>query len=543
MGKNIPLDFEALEKTYKAYLAEDNHVTNAAKKLGLARSTVRERLDRYAEITGVDLMKKLAGGTVEGVKPLKESLPKKGTIKRYILTTAQNNTHINKPFWQNILAFAEHLGARIMISRITYNKASYRANTVKVNKGPTIEDEEEMWFDPQLNGHFHDERILLAPTLAFCAEQQINPTAVRPLSGFNTFPASSISAIFPHTTFSMESTAVMRGSPAKLNYTTGAVTLKNYIQKKEGMKAEFHHAFGALLVEVNDKGEWWVRQLNAVDDGSFYDLEYLVKDGTVTAGHRVEAINWGDIHNEELDPVVAEANWGEGGILDSLKPRFQMMHDTIDFYARNHHRRHDPHAGFARFVENRGGVEDEMKRVAIFLNVTSYRDWCTTYVVDSNHDNALKRWLREADYRTDPENAEFFLTCQQAQYSAIRKKDPNFHLAEHALRALGVVAEVRFLRADESFLLCKTIEAGMHGHLGPNGTRGDPWSLSRVGRKANVGHFHSAAIIHGLYVSGTCSKLDLEYTHGPSSWSHSHIVTYKNGKRCIMTLRGDKWRA
>lgn len=33
------------------------------------------------------------------------------------------------------------------------------------------------------------------------------------------------------------------------------------------------------------------------------------------------------------------------------------------------------------------------------------------------------------------------------------------------------------------------------------------------------------------------------YNKGPSSWSHSHVVTYPNGKRAVVTMRGTRWRA
>lgn len=533
---------KTLEETYKAFCENAGSSTKTAEALGIPRTTINDRLKRFTQLTGIDCRKAIAEGHVEGAKAIKLPLPPAGKIKRYLITTAQNNTHIHSDFWENLVVFAEHIKAEILVSRITYNKAAYVHKQAKINRGPRKKDE-DLWYAQEIRKYVMDDRLQVAPTLVICGEVSILPTAVQPLSGFETYPDGNKSAIFPHTTFAMQSTPVMRGQDPKLNYTTGAVTLKNYIQKKEGFKGEFHHSFGALLIEVNHKGDWWVRQINATDDGDFYDLDVRVKDGEVSEGNRVEAISWGDIHWEEIEPEISQLNWNEGGILDTLKPKYQMMHDTLDFYARNHHRRHDPHAMFKRHVEKRASVKEEMMQVKDFLNEVSHRPWCTTIVVDSNHDQALTRWLREADYKTDPENAEFFLTCQVAQYEALRKRNPNFHSVENALKSLGLKSDIKFLRADESFLICKSIECGMHGHHGPNGTRGDPRSLSKVGKRANIGHYHSAAIIHGLYVAGTCSKLDLEYTQGPGSWSWSHILTYANGKRCILTVRNGRWRA
>ena len=104
-----------------------------------------------------------------------------------------------------------------------------------------------------------------------------------------------------------------------------------------------------------------------------------------------------------------------------------------------------------------------------------------------------------------------------------------------------------FRRADMSYLICDDahggIECGMHGHLGANGGRGNIRSFARMGRRANIGHSHTAGIVEGIWQSGTSSLLDLEYNIGMSSWSHSDILTYANGKRAMITMSGGKYKA
>jgi hypothetical protein len=536
---------EILLHSYKIYVQCRGSIRKAASELGVSRSTLSRRLASFAATTGIDVDATVLTGNIHSFENVEYKLPPKGRIKRYIVTTAQNNTYVHDEFWRNLQAYAAHVKAKIMVSQITYNKASYGKNSVKPGKGPSSQDFDDIWYDDCLQGYFFGDRISVAPTLTLCGEQNIIPTATRPLSGFQTYPGTNSSAIFPHTTIAMECVPVMQGTEVKINYTTGAVTARNYIAKKAGLKAEYHHAYGALIVEVDCKGDWWVRQLNAKDDGSFSDLDLHIQKGKVTAGNRIEAINWGDIHWEVIDPAVAAANWGKGGIIDSLKPKYQFLHDTIDFHARNHHQRQNPHANFKRWRDDRANVRAEFIRVRDFINDTCHRPFCETVVVDSNHDGALERWLREGEYRTDPENAVFFLECQAMKYLAIDQRIEKFHLIENVMKSLGVREGVRFLQEDESFVICGApgIECGMHGHLGPNGSRGTAGALSRIGKKANTGHSHTACIMQGLYVAGTCSKLRLEYTKGPSSWTHSHIVTYPSGKRAIITLRNGKWRA
>jgi hypothetical protein len=184
-----------------------------------------------------------------------------------------------------------------------------------------------------------------------------------------------------------------------------------------------------------------------------------------------------------------------------------------------------------------------MIETAQFLREAT-REGCLSVVVDSNHDNALERWLRDADFKRDAINAIFYLEAQLALYKAMGDQNDSFHLIEWALtREPECPPGVRFLREDESFKICNgEIECGMHGHLGSDGSRGRPENLAKMGHKANTGHTHSAKILEGMYVAGVSSKLRPRYVKGPSSWSHSHIVTYENAKRAIITSWGDGWR-
>jgi hypothetical protein len=117
-------------------------------------------------------------------------------------------------------------------------------------------------------------------------------------------------------------------------------------------------------------------------------------------------------------------------------------------------------------------------------------------------------------------------------------------MLEWGLKEVGLKANMKFLVADESYMICnKKIECGMHGHLGPNGRFGSPENLCKMGRKSNTAHTHSAGIYNGTYVAGTSTSLRWTYNRGPSSWNHSHIVTYPNGKRAIITIYNGEWRA
>ena len=517
-------------------LRETGSQRKAAATLGISRRTLRDRLDKALT------HKPLYAGRVGVFRREVFPVPKKG-VARYILTCAQNNTPVHKGFMDNLEAYAAAVGAQIHISTYTYNHNAFGELSTKQGTKKTQED---IWYDERVLPYRSDRSIEIAPALVWCGEMNILPTAVEPLSGLETYTGRK-SGVFPAAKLSMRSVASVKSEPTKFNYTTGTVTQRNYIQKKAVQKAEFHHCYGALIVEVDADGDWFVRQLLATDDGSFYDLDAFASDGVVTFGHTVEAITWGDTHAEVVDPIIAAVCWDEGGILDQLKPRYQFLHDLVDFRRRNHHDTRNPHLQFKKHVQGREAVEGEVENTAALVVNKIIRPRTETVVVDSNHDNAFLRWLREGDYRTDPVNAVWFLEAQLEVYRAIKDGRDDFHLIEWALRKKGVPHEVRFLRQDEPFLICKAygggIECGMHGDLGPNGARGSPQSLKRIGRKANTGHTHSAGIYDGLWVAGLTAMMEQGYNIGPGSWSHSQILTHKNGKRQMITIWSGKWRA
>ncbi len=248
-------------------------------------------------------------------------LPKKGKIKRYLCTSAQNNTYLHEELYTNLVAFAKHMGAEILVSRFAYQRSGLNRGGDKAEWAPTYEDQrinlstEDTHKNPEtLYGsdryvwaeevykHVSDERLELAPGLVWCGEWQRSPTTVNPLSGFQVYTGQK-SAVFPHVKLCMESVPTSKHEPAKFTYTTGTITMRNYIQKGAGLKAEFHHCYGALLVEVDSDGDWFCRQLSADSDGTFYDLDVKVKNGKVTTGHRIEGLTLGDIHEEKKDPT------------------------------------------------------------------------------------------------------------------------------------------------------------------------------------------------------------------------------------------------
>lgn len=535
---------ELRDKIIASFSKHSGNISAVSREVGCSRSSVRRNIAK------VGLGKKPLAGGKQRAKIHQATLPVTGKVKRYILTSAQNNTHVHDDFWKNLTAMAEYYEAEIHVGTFSYNQNNFGRLAVK--KGTKKAYETDLWFDPRVTPYISDKKIELAPGLTWSGNMNILPTEDNPIAGLETYGGSS-SVIFPHTKIEMRSIATTPDMPVKRIYTTGCVTLLNYLQKKLGIKAEHHHRYAFLLVEVDAKGNWWVRQVAARKNGkNIQDLNVVVEDGKViSTDAKVEAITWGDLHATNSQPEVVDASLQ---MLDVLKPKVQVLHDILEGVSINRHmRKHKAiHEKFTAWLRGLHRVDEELKQTRSVLE-RYLRSWCKTIVPDANHDRAwLKAWLQEYDYRVDPPNTELFLRLQTFMYQELRagKMAKNVNLIRFAMENEAGLKSgtVRFLLPDESFEIGE-VELGLHGHLGPDGSFGSPSNLAKIGKKATTAHTHSEGIYHGLFVAGTSSRLTTgwDYTSGPSSWGWSHVVQYGNGQRTIVGMNlidgVAKWKA
>jgi hypothetical protein len=479
-----------------------------------------------------------------------------GARRVVLLTAAQNDCDVHQPFWNNLKAYAAHLGAEIVVAPFTYQLSVVRDRaraTAGSDEARRLARQRSWTWDERLAPFLRREPLDLGPLVFFCDMNQL-PTAKSPLTDLETHSRGKW-AVFPHAKVALKTVAAASDPP--IICTTGAVTVPDYTDTKAGIKAVFHHVLGATLVEIDADNRPFVRQINAMNDGSFQDLDASVRSGRVSVGHRVEAITFGDIQSPYLDPEVAMGTWGfdtEAWRLSdvpcltaSLRPRFGFYHDLCDNKPISHHELRKPLERFRTFVAGHAGIERHIQDAAAFVLGTSRSDMLSV-LIESNHDKWLDRWLDEGDHRKDRPNALAFLRWNIARYEAVERGEDDFSVWRHALREShpGKMEDVSFVREGGSFLICQEaggIECGAHGHLGANGSKGTMTGLAKVSGKANFGDKHSLAIVDGAYFAGTSSLLDLGYNKGPSSWRHGHIITYANGKRTLLPMHGKKWRA
>jgi hypothetical protein len=564
---------EELQKAIDAYNAAGGNKSEAARMCGLPRHTYRDRLEMAEKAFGV-VLGKVADGRYEKRSIEKRPLPPKGAVARYIISSAQNNTHPHEAGLKNLLAYGEWTkrtrkgnSFELIVGTFSYQLDAYGAKAVK--RGRAKLAEREVWYSPALMPYINDESIELAPALVWCGEMNILPTATNPLTGLDDYNGRA-SNIVPHVKQAMESVASLPDEATKFNYSTGTLTLRNYIQKRAGIVAERKHTYGALLVEVDDSGSWYCRHLVVDDAGAVYDIGpsgyrgVRVINGIVDAikcndkedkRTFMDAIMWGDVHASEMDLWVRLLGWQPGGVLDQHRPRRQFWHDLFSMRSRGHHEMKDFLRTFEKHVSGEGDVEGEVAITADFMHDgvrTKAKDgWdCETVVIRSNHDRHLDRWVNEADPKKDPANAVYYTRLMAAKLDAIARGDRDFNILEWALATAGA-PKVRFNGEDESYVICKRskvapdgIECGLHGDLGANGARGSSRGLKKLGRPINKDHDHTATMLdqHGVMSGGACS-LSFPYMKGPNAHSVSHIFTFDNGARQIITFWNRKHRA
>src|SRR5260370_88459 len=117
--KNKNITPEQQQKILAAFEASAGNITATARKTGFSRSAVRDNLKRLGK-----LKKPIAAGSVAGTAVKEAALPKRG-VKRYILTSAQNNTRVHDRVWDGLMAFAEHYGAEVLVGTFSYNQNAY----------------------------------------------------------------------------------------------------------------------------------------------------------------------------------------------------------------------------------------------------------------------------------------------------------------------------------------------------------------------------------------------------------------------------------
>lgn len=436
--------------------------------------------------------------------------------KYYLVTWAQNNTPIHRNFFKNLLAYANFLNAGIHVIPGRY-------------KNPTsiFSEANEVWWPKEVDPYLDATRNDVANNITLFGDIKIQPTAVNPMSDLQGL-CYATSCIFGSPKIQLQSIPVLPGNKPRIMLTTGACTVKNYTDTKIGKKGEFHHTFGAVIVEVKNNETVFFRQITAKDNGDFNDLYWNVSNGEVKRNNKLDAIIYGDIHAGEHDENII--NVTKKMLLDKLNPSNIVLHDIFSGQSVNPHENKDP---FLQFGKQVAGIDDLGKEIDKMMSLLKEFDdykYSKIVIVRSNHDDFLDRWLKNEDWKTQPtfKNSRLYMQLSDMLLSQYEKDPYNIK---------GVIPQLinekypRFITLGlrDSYIV-NGFELAMHGHLGVNGGKGGSESFRKLNTKMVSAHTHSTFRKDGLLVCGTSTHLRLNYTNGPSSWTQGHVIIDTYGK-------------
>ena len=514
-----------IEKALKE--AEGNQI-KAADLLGWPRTTLQNRMRK------LKLKKKEYPTDLNSVVPDSELVISKKTT-RFVITSAQNNTEIHKPFFKALLNYCEKNNAQLIIIPIRYKNVNAYSPT----------DFYTVFWPDEMKHYILNFNLDLNKNLSVLGALKIQATSSSPLTGLGPF-TNGKSAIIGHAQVQMHVLPAPAHETPRQLLTTGSLSVKNYSESKAGALSKFNHSLGACVVELKGN-HFFTRQLNALDNGSFCDLthEYF-PDRTIKNYKRVSGVVLGDLHCGFIDESVYKATFEtENSILNFLNPENIYLHDVLDFFSQNHHHKGNLYIQYAKHHAKMHNVQSELDRLVDFHNKHFYKSDTNIYYIASNHNDAFSRWLNECDPKQDMENALLYYKTQ-AFLLEHTKLDNGALITPNPLAAymVGKIEneDKTFFPGRNTKVVLYDIDLSQHGDKGINGSFGTIKAFANTCTKTITGHGHSPGIEKGAYRVGTSSKKQLGYNSGYSSWLHTHCIIYPNGKRSLINIIDGEWR-
>lgn len=439
--------------------------------------------------------------------------------KYYIFTWAQNATPVHPAFWANIKKYAEFLDAEIGVIQGRYQNptslwTSNMAGDEWWDETFTIKNKDGQVIFSYLDG----SRTHLHQYLDILADIKIVPTARNPLTGFEGVSGEK-SSIIGHPRVHLKTLPVLSGHPNKTLMTTGACTIKNYTDTKAGKKAEFHHTYGFVIVEIKDDLTQYSRQVTADADGTFTDLIYHV-DGDVFEIDSCAAFIMGDIHVSNMETKIVDKTMK---LFETIRPNRVVIHDIFDGDSVNHHEEKDPVKKYQRYQAGRNLVKKEIEGLGNFIDKYDLIQY-KPIVVRSNHDMWIDRWITDTDWKKDIVNSAEYM-----EYALIllQGKAPKGLIPYLLEQQFG--EEITCLGLDDSYKILGW-ELGQHGHLGSHGAKGSFEGFRNLNTKIIIGDKHVPTRLDGMLCAGTFSKLRMGYNNGASAWMHCGVMIHNSGK-------------
>lgn len=500
----------------------------------------------------------------------------------FLITAAQCSSYLHKQVYATFQQIQQHTGYPLAIHPITYGR---QMETEFVRE--TGEYRLKRSFPDELKGKILFENVVFDHCQLEINTMRMRPTLERFLTPAVLERGGTRSQIYAGPKLELETVMRLGHQNPKQVMTTGAVTYPSYNVNKLGQQdrvgeiAAAEHTFAAIIVEFDSDGKsFHHRQLIVTKQGEVYDIDPEREGATFFTPngveHRPKAVKWvycGDLHIGITDPIVEEATFGKGGIVDKLKPDNIILGDTVDAWSVNHYDRIFQGARRAwKATYGFDSLDLEMNYVIAKLKWISKQ--LTTFVPDgkvhmisANHPEMVTKYIESRAWAQPGQDKNFVISAKMAIAMAESMADPKVKMekiGDQVLPALGPdvldarpidpiiwyvkqhCPEVRCYERHEELYSSKgknKILLSLHGDIGLRGgeTR-STHEYRKVGMRVMLGHNHSPQIDGSAWRVGTSTRRTQHYVKFPgTTWGQAHGIIFENDQRMLLNFVQGRW--
>lgn len=432
----------------------------------------------------------------------------------HLITAVQSNAHLNKQVYETLLFYQKHNA----IENLEIIKL--RGMDVKEQKLPR-----------GLEKHFILEGGLRLNNNIKISDYKIRPNQIRPFTGLDSFAQGDSSFIFGSPKQYFKTVPTLSNKFPKTMSTTGVITDPRYDERFRINKiARADHKYGAILVDIVNNQLYFQRTLSFQKNGKVIDLCQQYDGSKQPERIELEALVWGDAHFGEHDLQAYECS---KNMVKEYQPKKLIIHDFSDCKSINPHEKDDLITLVKKHSEGRDSLENEMAMNAKELKIISELNPSTmVYIVDSNHNDFLKRYLASGQFLKEPHNAYFASKILQGAFEG----EIPIKLAMQQF--MEIPDNVIFTRPGESVKAGRH-ELGQHGHKGTNGSRGTANQYAKIMKFSVSAHGHTTLNIRDAYKVGMIQKYGVDYTLGGfNSHAQSNAMVYKRSVQLLHLIHG-----
>lgn len=433
---------------------------------------------------------------------------------RYVITSIQKGAGYNKNLLKNINKYCSDNDAELIL--LPMDGRSIMDD--KIHKDLAVLN--------IINGDYNINKNIKI------SNYHVKPQQINPLTGIERFAQGDKSFIFAGTKQVSKFVSNSYDVIPKAIMTTGALTKPNYRDNRIGNIAKKDHEYGFVVVEKKNNSYFHFRQVKALKNGNFSDILGTYNNGKKTKPV-AKAIVVGDLHPYDTDPKHEKNTFNQidyfGGKVDLY------LHDVFNGRSISHHYNNHNIRKYEVYKEQGLNLKSELEVTLKAINKYAQATKGKVYIVASNHDEHLTRYLDEGRFIGDKGNDLYGSMIYTAALQG-------FNPLEYGLTLVGdLESNIIFLNRDEGRKQLG-YELGNHGDLGANGGRGSPRSIEQANAKSITAHGHSAFKIRNTYRVGTSTRLRLDYNRGYSNWSQTNGVLYANGTVQLLNTINGGWK-